>query len=156
MRLLELTQDERAWLAAPLTAEDGLAVRLERALENTLRARLRCAVRIEPLVAQPPAVAPAAPVWQIDGALAALWLVRRLGGRFTGGTAPFMPAGLRAALDEVLAERWLDRPEAGRTPAAFAWAITADGATATLGLELPRAARAMTGWARRIVGGCAA
>lgn len=156
MKLLELTQEEHAWLAAPLQGGVGLAARLERALADTLCARLRCAVRLEPVAAQTPAVAPAAPVWRIDDALAALWLARRLGGRFTGGRVPFLSAGLQATLDTMLAERWLDQPDAAKLPAVFAWRIIADGVTATLGLELPRDARMMDGWAQRIITGRAA
>lgn len=153
MKLLELTQEEHAWLAAPLQGREGMAARLERALADTLCARLRCAVRIESLAIQPPATAPAVPAWRIDDALAALWLVRRLGGRFTGGRAPFLSAGLQATLDAMLAERWLDQPGAAHVPAALAWCIAADGVTATLGLELPRETRAITNWARRIISG---
>ncbi len=156
MKLLELTQEEHAWLAAPLQAPPGLAARLERALADTLCARLRCAVGLEPLAAPAPVVAPSVPLWRIDDALAALWLARRLGGRFTGGRAPFLSAGLQATLDTMLAERWLDQPDAAPMPVAFAWRIIADGATATLGLELPRDARMMDGWAQRIITGRAA
>lgn len=153
MKLLELTQEERAWLAVPLQGGEGMAARLERTLADTLCARLRCAVRLDPVAAQAPAVAPAVPAWRIDDALAALWLARRLGGRFTGGRAPFLSAGLQATLDAMLAERWLDPPDAVHVPAAFAWRIAADGVTATLGLELPRETRAITNWARRIISG---
>ncbi len=147
MKLLELTGEEHAWLAAPLQAGEGIAARLERSLADTLCARLRCTVRLEPVAAQAPAVAPGVPAWRIDDALAALWLARRLGGRFTGGRAPFLSAGLQAALDAMLAERWLDQPDVAHVPAAFAWRIAVDGVTVTLGLELPRDPGTMTRWA---------
>jgi hypothetical protein len=156
MKLLELTEEEHAWLAAPLQGGVGLAAHLERALADTLCARLRCTVGLEPLAAHTAVLAPAAPVWRIDDALAALWLARRLGGRFTGGRVPFLSAGLQATLDTMLAERWFDQPDAAPMPATFAWRIIADGAVATLGLELPRDARMMASWAQRIVTGATA
>lgn len=156
MKLLELTPEEHAWLAAPLQAGEPLAERLGRALADTLGARLRCAVRLEPVPASPPSIAPEAPVWRIDETLATLWLVRRLGGRYTVGRAPFVSAGLLAALDTVLAERWLDQVDVAHVPDAFTWRVVTDTVTATLGLELPRDARALTAWAQRISAGRAA
>lgn len=148
MKLLELTPAEIEFLAAPLAAPDALAARLDRALADTLGARLRCPVGIERIDA--PAVAAAAPQWQIDPTLAALWLARRLGGHYHGGQAPFVSTSLRAALDALLAERWLDGPQA-ECPVALAWRLTADGAQATLGLHLPRGGDAMNRWARQTI-----
>ncbi len=153
MKLLDLTQAEHAWLAPPLQGGEDVAARLQRALADTLRARLRCAVRVERVAAQAPAVAPVVPVWRIDDALAGLWLARRLGGRFAGGHPPFRPAGLQATLDTMLAERWLDRPDAAHPPDALAWRVVTGEATATLGLQLPRDAGMMVPWAQRIVAG---
>lgn len=153
MKLLELTVEERAWLSTPQQGGEGLAAHLGRVLADTLRARLRCPVRLDPVAAPAPAVAPAVPLWRIDDTLAAVWLARRLGGRFAGGQTPFVPAGLRVALDTVLAERWLDRIDTVPTPAALAWRLAVDEAPAALGLELPRDARAITGWARAIIAG---
>lgn len=151
MKLLELTPAEVGFLAPPIAVPDGLAGRLDRALTDTLWARLRCPVRLERVDFPSLAVASVAPIWQIDPVLAALWLTRRLGGHYDAGQIPFVPVSLRATLDAVLAERWLDGPQA-ECPIALAWRLTADGAQATLGLHLPRGTGEMGRWARQTIG----
>lgn len=155
MRLCELTAEEIAFLAAPVEAVDCLEVRLQRALEDTLRARLRGPVRLARMVAPAPTIAPAVPVWHVDPALAALWLTRRLGGHDDGGRAPFVPRSLFATLDAVLAERWLDTAGAD-LPGALAWQFAAGASHVSFGVALPRSGAGMTRWARQTIRGSAA
>ncbi len=146
--LAALSAEEIAFLSAPSQDADDFAARLTGALAATLSARLRLPVRLAAGVAGAGADT-AAPVWQIDGALSALWLARRLGGRIARGDAPFVPCGLQLTLDAVLAERWLDRP--GDVPAALAWQLIAEGGAARLALALPAASQDMTRWARETI-----
>ncbi len=142
--LATLSADEAAFFAAPA---DDLAIRLGQALAAALSARLRLHLTPTPCAA-PDAAAVAHPVWRIDGTLAAVWLARRLGGGAGCGPVPFVPRGLAATLDAVLAERWLERP--GKAPAVLAWRLDGCQAVACLALALPDA-QAMTRWAREAI-----
>lgn len=158
MRLLELTPAEIAFLAAPPTASDSLQARLPGKLAATLSARLRLPVQamaqphmmVPAQAAATPLEAPASPAWQPDAALASLWLIRRLGGQRVMGATPFVPHTLIHTLDAVLAECWLDAPQAS-LPAALAWQITAAHTQATLAVQLPHHTIDMTRWARGVI-----
>lgn len=151
MRLLELTAEETAFLSAPAAApERELPARLMRKLEATLHARLRLPVSMTTQPAPAFAGEPATPQWQADGALAALWLTRRLGGQHVMGATAFVSRTLIDTLDTALAESWLDAP-AERPPAALAWHITAAATQATLAVRLPQQSIDMTRWARGVI-----
>jgi hypothetical protein len=147
MQLHALTPAELAFLTAPVAESDGLAAHLTRKLAATLSARLRLPVSLALQPAAAAAGAPQSPVWQIDDALATLWLTRRLGGQRVTGVTPFVPRTLIETLDSALAEGWLDG--AGQTvlPSALAWQISADRTRATLAVQLPSRSD-MTHWAR--------
>lgn len=151
MRLLELTPDEIAFLAAPLPVPDDVSVRLSRKLALILSARLRLPLDVVAQPAPAPADAVAAPVWQPDAALATLWLTRRLGGREMAGSGAIVPGSLLRTLDAVLAECWLDAPAQNMPPHALAWRITTDFMQATLAARLPQTTTDMTRWAREII-----
>jgi hypothetical protein len=151
MQLHALTPAELAFLTAPAAEPDGLPAHLTRRLAATLSARLRLPVS---LALQPAAAAPAglrAPVWQIDDALATLWLTRRLGGRRVTGVTPFVPRSLTDTLDGVLAEGWLDGAGQSAVPVTLAWQVSADPARATLAVQLPSPSTDMTRWARGVI-----
>lgn len=147
MRLSDLSPSEIAFLSQPLQTAAGpsFADRLMRGLAAALSARLRTAIALFPVEAQPGDATPA-PRWQIDARLAGLWLGRRLGGRPTGDTAPFVPQGLQDTLNDVLAERWLDAP--GPSPETFAWRVQSQDCDAVLRLDLPQTPMDMTRWAK--------
>lgn len=147
MRFLELSPAEIAFLAAPFPVPEEFGTRLARKLATTLSARLRLAVNfeIQPVAAR--CNAPQAPTWTPDGALADLWLTRRLGGQCAKGAAPFVPRTLISTLDAALAESWLDAG-AQALPAAMAWQITAGITRASLGVQFPHQATDMMRWAR--------
>ena len=151
MQLLELTPAEITFLAATSPASDGLAARLTRKLAATLSARLRLPVQALPQPAPERVDAPAAPTWQPDAALAALWLTRRLGGRDVVGGGSFVPGSFVRTLDAVLAECWLDAPEQGALPPALAWHVTTALTQATLAVQLPHSSTDMTRWAREVI-----
>lgn len=147
MQLCALSPAEIAFFAQPPLADSAalFAHRLERGLAAALRARLRVDIACAPIEGQPGETVPA-PRWHIDAGLAGLWLARRLGGRVAAGSSPFVPAGLRQTLDEILAERWLDAP--GQLPAMLAWRVRAAGCDAVLKLDLPQSPHDMTRWAQ--------
>lgn len=152
MRLLDLSAAEIAFLTAPFPAPDGFGTRLTRKLAATLSARLRLPVSFEMQPAVAPGNAPQAPTWTPDGALADLWLTRRLGGQCSAGAASFVPRTLIDMLDAALAESWLDARAQG-LPAAQAWRITAGVTQASLAVQLPHQATDMTRWARGVIHG---
>lgn len=147
MRFLDLSPAETAFLTSPFPAPDGFETRLSRKLAATLSARLRLSVSLEMQPAAAPVDAPQAPVWTPDGALADVWLTRRLGGQCAMSAASFVPRTLIATLDAALAESWLDAGAQG-LPAALAWQITAGLAQASLAVQFPHQAMDMTRWAR--------
>jgi hypothetical protein len=151
MQLQPLTAAEIAFLTAPLAASDGLQARLTRKLAATLTARLRLPVQAQAISHEPAAAAPATPVWQPDGALATLWLTRRLGGQHLRGSTPFVPQGLILALEAALAESWLDGPVQAAWPPALAWRLTTDLTQATLAVQLPHPTIDMARWARGVI-----
>lgn len=147
--LRALSAEEIAFLSTPWHEGGDFAARLGGSLATTLSARLRMPVSLTAQSTAPPADT-AMPVWRIDTALSALWAARRLGCREAhGGTAPFVPRGLLAALDAVLAERWLDG--AGAASAVFDWTLHTAGCETRLGLQLPAAAQEMTRWAQETI-----
>lgn len=147
MRFLDLSPAETAFLTAPFPLPDGFGTRLTRKLAATLSARLRLPVSFEMQPAAAPVDAAQAPAWTLDGALADVWLTRRLGGQCAMGATPFVPRTLIDTLDGALAESWLDAG-AQDLPAALAWQITAGITRAALALQLPHHATEMTRWAR--------
>lgn len=151
MPLHALTPAELAFLTGAATTADSLPDRLTRRLATTLSARLRLAVGLELQPAVQASDRPRAPVWQVDAALATLWLTRRLGGRQVAGAAPFVPRGLIQTLDAALAEGWLDAAGTGTLPAALAWEVRADATRASLAVRLPGDAGEMTRWARGVI-----
>lgn len=148
MHLLDLTPEETAFLEAP-AAGDDLPARLTQRLATVLSARLRLPVKLCTLFAAPPAVTPAAPLWQPDAALATLWLTRRLGGQRPAGVAPFVSPSLIRTLDEVLAECWLDARTA--LPPALTWAVSSGLGAVALSLQLPQSETGMTRWAQGVI-----
>lgn len=153
MRLLELTPAEIAFLTAPMIPADGLPTRLTQRLAATLSARLRLAVRLRPPTMMVSAEeAPALPRWEVDAALATLWLTRRLGGQQVLGTTSFVPRSLIRTLDAALAECWLDAAAHAEHPHALQWQIAGDLTQATLGLQLPPDPRHLTRWVREVIG----
>jgi hypothetical protein len=148
MHLHALTPAELAFLTAPVAEPDGLAAHLTRKLAATLSARLRLPVSLALQPAAAAADAPQSPVWQIDDALATLWLTRRLGGRRVTGAASFVPRTLVDTLDAALAEGWLDGAGQAVLPSTLAWQISADRNRATLAVRLPSSSTDMTRWAR--------
>ena len=152
MQLLELTAAEMAFLKAePAQSDHLLQQRLGQRLAAILTARLRMPVQVQACPVADVADAPAAPVWQPDGALATLWLTRRLGGQRVVGTTPFIPRTLIVTLDEVLAECWLDGKGQDDLPAALVWQFSATGTEARLRLRLPHLTTDMTHWARGVI-----
>lgn len=151
MPLHELTPAEIDFLTAPLATADGLQARLTRKLAATLTARLRLPVRADGQSIPAPASAPAMPDWRPDGALATLWLTRRLGGQRVTGTATFVPRSLIHTLDATLAECWLDGPVQATLPVALAWNVTTPLTQATLVVQLPQHITDMTRWAREVI-----
>ncbi|MDP2030020.1 MAG: hypothetical protein Q8K12_10325 [Thiobacillus sp.] len=151
MQLLALTPAEIAFLSLPAVAPDNVHARFTRKLAMTLTARLRLPVqaRIDtaPGGFDP---APATPIWQPDGALATLWLARRLGGQRVTGAASFVPKSLLLTLDAALAECWLDTA-ATSLPPALAWQLSSPLTEATLAVRLPLYATDMTRWAREVI-----
>lgn len=147
MHLLQLTPAEAAFLAA---SPGDLHARLTRKLGTMLSARLRLPVSLVSCPAHLPAAAAAWPEWQPDPALTTLWLTRRLGGSRVMGQVAFVSPGLIHALDQALAECWLDEPKQA-LPAALAWHISTDLAQATLGVRLPPDSTDLTRWARELV-----
>ena len=151
MQLLELTAAEMAFLKAePAQSDHLLQQRLGQRLAATLTARLRMPVQAQVCLADEVADSPAAPSWQPDGALAILWLTRRLGGQRVVGMASFIPRTLIETLDEVLAECWLDGKGQDNLPAVLAWQVSATGTEAILQLHLPHLTTDMTHWARGV------
>lgn len=150
MRFLDLSPAETAFLTAPFPVPDGFETRLTRKLAATLSARLRLAVSLQTQPTAEPLDPPQAPAWVADGALADVWLTRRLGGRCAMGAASFVPRTLIDTLDAALAESWLDAG-AQDLPAALAWQITASGTQASLGVQFPHQATDMTRWAREVI-----
>jgi hypothetical protein len=147
MRLQALTSAELAFLTATSAEPDALPAHLTRKLAATLSARLRLPVGLALQPAAAAADVPRTPVWQIDDALATLWLTRRLGGRRVTGAASFVPRTLIDTLDAALAEGWLDAAGQGALPSALAWQVSADLTRATLTVQLPPCPE-MTRWAR--------
>lgn len=150
MRFLDLSPAEIAFLTGPFLVPDEFGTRLTRKLAATLSARLRLPVSLAMQPAAAPVDAPQTPGWTPDGALAALWLTRRLGGQCAMGAASFVPRTLIDTLDAALAESWLDADAQG-LPVALAWQITAGIAQASLALQLPHHATDMTRWARGVI-----
>jgi hypothetical protein len=153
MRLLELTPAEIAFLTPFPVIAGCLQTRLSRKFAATLTARLRLPVQAV-AVAQStdaPTATPAAPCWQPDATLAALWLTRRLGGQHAAGAIPFVPSSLIHTLDAVLAECWLDVAATVAPPSAMAWHITVDFTRATLVVQVPRSTIEMTRWAQGVI-----
>jgi hypothetical protein len=150
MQLLQLTAAEIAYLNTPAAATDGMQARLTRRLAAILTARLRLPVEAIALPGSPTADSASTPVWQLDAALATLWLTRRLGGQRVLGATPFVPHGLSRTLDAALAESWLDDP-AQALPAALAWQLSTDLTQATLAVQLPHSTTDMTRWARGVI-----
>lgn len=147
MRLLQLTPAETAFLATPSGA---FHARLTRKLGLMLSARLRLPVGLAACPAHLPAADAARPEWQPDCALSTLWLTRRLGGSRVMGQVSYVPPALIHALDQALAECWLDEARHA-APAALAWRIGADLAQATLGVRLPPHSTDLTRWARELI-----
>lgn len=153
MQLLELTPAEIAFLSAPMVPPDGLPTRLGQRLAATLSARLRLVVRLQPPTMMASAGdAPAQPRWQVDAALATLWLTRRLGGQRVLGTTSFVPQSLIQTLDGVLAECWLDAATHAGHPHALQWQFADDLIQAELGVQLPHDPAHLTRWAREVIG----
>ena len=152
MRLHALTPAELAFLTAPAAEPDDLPAHLTRKLAAALSARLRLPVSLALQPAAAAADAPPTPVWQIDDALATLWLTRRLGGQRVTGVAPFVPRGLIETLDGALAEGWLDGAGQGALPAALAWQVSAEPVRATFAVRPPPSPIDMTRWARGVIG----
>ena len=150
MRFLELSPAEIAFLTGPFPVADKFGTRLTRKLGATLSARLRLPVSFEMQPAGAPVDSPQTPTWTPDGALANLWLTRRLGGQYATGTASFVPRTLIDTLDAALAESWLDADKQG-LPAALAWQITAGITQAALAVQFPHQATDMTRWARGVI-----
>lgn len=150
MQVLPLSPAEIACLTQSLAA-DVLPGRLTRKLSATLAARLRLPVQAGAVPSVVQGAAGALPVWQIDTALATLWLTRRLGGQRVTGVAPFVPPSLIRSLNAVLAECWLDGATAA-LPAALAWHLSTGLAQATLAVQLPASTNDMTRWARGVIG----
>ncbi len=150
MRLLALTPAEIAFLDAPLCAADDLQARLTRRLAATLRARLRIPLAVEAHPADVLPAAPERPLWQLDAALASLWLTRRLGGQRVAETASFVSPSLLRTLDAALAECWLDDPAQTIQPA-LAWHLSSELAPARFAVQLPQHSSDMTRWAREII-----
>lgn len=148
MRLHALTPAELAFLTAPAAGPDGVSAHLTRKLAATLSARLRLPVSLALQPVATAADAPRTPVWQIDDALATLWLTRRLGGQRVTGAASFVPRTLVDTLDAALAEGWLDAAGQGALPSTLAWQISADRTRATLAVRLPPSSIDMVRWAR--------
>lgn len=151
MQLLELTPAERAFLAAGSGAAGGLTDRLSLRLADVLSARLRLTTQLLPGPVTARIETCSTPVWQPDGALASLWLTRRLGGGRMLGQAAFVPRTLIDTLNEVLAECWLERPAPNALPAACAWAVTAGAVHAGLELRLPDQLNDMAHWAQGVI-----
>lgn len=151
MQLLELTPAERAFLAAEPGAATGFAARLSQRLAAALTARLRLATQVQPGPVTAGVETCMVPVWQPDGALATLWLTRRLGGGRVLGQASFVPRTLISMLDETLAECWLERQMQHETPAACAWTVSAGTVQARLELHLPDQLNDMAHWAQGVI-----
>ena len=148
MRLHALTPAELAFLTAPAAEPDGLPAHLTRKLAAVLSARLRLPVSLALQPSSAASVAQRTPVWQIDDALATLWLTRRLGGQRVTGAASFVPRTLVDTLDAALAEGWLDVAGQGALPSTLAWQMSADRMRATLAVQLPSPSTDLTRWAR--------
>lgn len=151
MQLLELTAAETDFLKALPAATGHLQMRLTQRLAATLTARLRLPVQLHVRPAAGAADTQATPVWQVDAALATLWLTRRLGGKRVVGVASFVPRTLIRTLDEIMAECWLDGTEQGALPAALAWQLSAGHTQAGLAMHLPRHMTDMTHWAQGVI-----
>lgn len=152
MKLLDLTPAEIAFLSQQQVEPDTLPQRLTRRLGTMLSARLRTAVQVHAHAGTASRAAPAAPCWQPDGALATLWLTRRLGGQHATGVATFVPRSLIRSLDAMLAECWLDAAAPAAMPPAQTWRIEADSTEALLVLQWPHHTNDMTRWARETIG----
>lgn len=150
MRFLDVSPAEIAFLTTPFPVPDGFGTRLTRKLAATLSARLRLPASFEMQPAADPVDAPQAPVWIPDGALADVWLTRRLGGRCAMGATSFVPRTLIDTLDAALAESWLDAG-AQDLPPALVWKITAGLVQASLAVQFPHRATDMTRWARGVI-----
>lgn len=151
MQLLELTPAERAFLAAEPGAATGFTERLSQRLAAALTARLRMTTQVQPGSITARIETCTAPVWQPDGALATLWLTRRLGGGRVLGQASFVPRTLISMLDETLAECWLERQTQNETPVVCAWAVSAGPVHARLELHLPDQLNDMAHWAQGVI-----
>jgi len=151
MQLLQLTSAEIAFLTGPAAAPDALSARLTRKLATTLSARLRLPVELAARSVDAPADAPVFPRWQVDPALATLWLTRRLGGQRVMGASRFVPPTLIHTLDAALAESWLDAKSPAILSSAMAWQITAAATRATLAVQLPPQTLDMARWAREVI-----
>lgn len=156
MQWLELSPEEVAFFAAPAEAGANVfATRLALRLTRTLSARLRVPVAFEARTPTQSQERPGAPVWQVDARLANVWLTRRLGGRqalegVDASNHAVVPHSCIHTLNAVLAESWLDAPEA-TLAAAFAWEVTAAATRGTLALRLPHDTKDMTRWAREVI-----
>lgn len=137
MQLLELTAAELAFVAPESDAVTDFQRRLGQRLASALTARLRMTIELHPDRAAAIVETRTAPAWRPDGALATLWLTRRLGGGRVMGQASFVPRTLIDMLDETLAECWLERPMQHETASVCAWAISAGCLQARLELHMP-------------------
>lgn len=155
MKLLDLSPEERAFL----TGEPVIGRRRTDWVEGVgqqiaalLRARLRLAVQLTTLHAEPSAeAATMTPVWQIDAALAACWVTRRLGGHSVSGSAPFVPQALRALLDQALAEAWLGAQPPVVLGAQLVWRVQLAGSEARLGVQVPAQSGDFMQWAQGVM-----
>ena len=151
MQLLELSTAELEFLESRPATTGHMQQRLTQRLAATLTARLRLPMQLHADPHADAVDAQAAPVWQPDGALATLWLTRRLGGQRVVGTASFVPHTLIRTLDEVLAECWLDSSEHNTVPVTLAWQVLGGTTQARLALRLPDRASDMAHWAQGVI-----
>lgn len=148
MQLLELTEEEAVFLAQP-GGLAGFEACLGQRLAGVLGARLRLPVTLAARAAAAPEAGVGEPRWQVDAALATLWLTRRCGGHRPGGVAPFVSASLIRTLDAALAEAWLGNPACEPSP--LAWTVTSAFGDATLAVAMPQSKTRMARWAREVI-----
>ncbi|HEY9098528.1 MAG TPA: hypothetical protein VIN38_06640 [Thiobacillus sp.] len=156
MQLLELTPEEKAFLAtASAVADHPLQARLGTRLAAVLSARLRVPVQVNvhrgTTMSAEDIQTQAVPVWQPGLTLATLWLTHRLGGRQVIGMASFIPRTLLSTLDEVLAETWADG-DACIKPAIWTWQLEAGQIQTQLKLQLPSDSADMKRWVEGVLG----
>lgn len=152
MQLHELDPEERAFFEAHAGAASAFGRRLGQRLAAALTARLRMPVEVR--LAAPPAPCEAGrqPLWRPDGALASLWLTRRLGGGRLVGQAGFVPRSLVETLDQVLAESWVEGADAASAaPSAWAWTVAAAAFESRLELHGADQPGDMARWARGVI-----